>query len=80
MTASGFGSSWIAGMAVWGVILAGFSIADKVQGEVVAELPQAQAVEAAAPPASFEYRDGVHYWQEDRDEPVFEWPGQAAAM
>lgn len=80
MTANGFGSAWFAGIAVWAVLLAGFSIADKVGDDMVTTLPQAQAVEITAHQSSFEYRDGVHYWQEDRDEPVFEWPGQAAAM
>jgi len=80
MIADRLGSAWIAGFAVWGVILAGFTIADKVGGEPILAPLNVQAVEAAAPQRSFDYGDGVHYWQEDRDEPAFTWPGQAAAM
>lgn len=85
MIADRLGSAWIAGFAVWGVVLAGFSIADKVSGETMTavphlQAPQVQTVETAVPHASFDYDQGVHYWQEDRDEPAFIWPGQAAAM
>lgn len=80
MKADGLGSAWIAGIAVWAAVLAGFSIADKVGDGTMTMVPNAQAVEVTAPQNSFDYNAGVHYWQEDRDEPVFVWPGQAAAM
>lgn len=80
MTADKTGSAWIAGIAIWAAVLAGFSIADAVGGDMVTPIPKAQAVEVATPQNSFDYDGGVHYWQEDRDQPIYVWPGQAAAM
>ncbi|MEM7444278.1 MAG: hypothetical protein AAF414_13215 [Pseudomonadota bacterium] len=80
MVADRLGSAWIAGFAVWAVMLAGFSIADKVEAEMMTPQPAVQVVDVVTPQSSFEYDRGVHYWQEDRDEPVYTWPNQAVAM